>query len=247
MMKKNKRQVNKIYKNLQKNRRAIKIRAYIMAGFLLAVNSFAWFVFATNGNGYINADVISWDISFVYEEEQVETLDISLDDLYPGMETFTKNLIIRNNSDLDATFSYEIQEVTAFGVTYTSEDLINYLANDLPFSLSFQYDKTELDKNESINFSVNVNWPFESSNAYYKLNSLYTYTPGINYYTESDGEYSVADVTDSDFDSFVESGLYVESDDADTYWGEQSIAYKKENPEDSVLKLKVKLIVTQKQ
>ena len=34
-----KKKTNKIYKALQKKKTAIKIRAFIMAGFLLAVNS----------------------------------------------------------------------------------------------------------------------------------------------------------------------------------------------------------------
>ena len=51
-----------------------------MAGFLLAVNTFAWFVFITNGDGRINADVIAWDIAFIDEESQTELLDIELED-----------------------------------------------------------------------------------------------------------------------------------------------------------------------
>ena len=51
-----------------------------MAGFLLAVNTFAWFVFITNGDGKINADVIAWDIAFIDEESQTELLDIELED-----------------------------------------------------------------------------------------------------------------------------------------------------------------------
>ena len=77
---KNKKQLHKVYTSLQKKRNAIKIRAFIMAGFLLAVNTFAWFVFITNGDGKINADVIAWDIAYIDEESQTELLDIELED-----------------------------------------------------------------------------------------------------------------------------------------------------------------------
>ena len=48
------------------------------------------------------------------------------------------------------------------------------------------------------------------------------------------------------FPSLVETGLYLESDDADSYWGEKSVTYREENPEGKALSLKVKLVVTQK-
>ncbi|MBQ7104429.1 MAG: hypothetical protein IJN90_01085 [Bacilli bacterium] len=241
-----KKKVHKIYNKLQKKKTAIKIRAFIMAGFLLAVNSFAWFVFISNGNGNITADVISWDIVFLDQEEQVEMLDINLDDLYPGMSNFSRDIVVKNRSDLDATFKYEVEGVIVYGKEYVVEDYIASLQNDFPFKISFTHNKNDLAIGEKLNFTVSVTWPFESSNEYYKLNELYSYMDLVNYYTLSNGTYTKVNITESNFDSYVKNGLYVESDDADTFWGETSVTYKEQFPEESAITLKVKLIVTQK-
>ena len=240
-----KKKTNKIYKILQKKKTAIKIRAFIMAGFLLAVNSFAWFVFISNGNGNITADVISWDIAFLDENEQIEVLDIELDDLYPGMMDFTRKIVVMNKSDLPAKFSYEIESVIVYGVEYKVDDYKASLQNDFPLKITFDHNKTDLNIDEKLDFSVSVSWPFESKNSYYKLNELYPYIDIVNYYVLENGNYNQVEVTNTNFATLVANGLYVESADADTYWGEKSVTYKKDNPEGSAITLKVKLIVTQ--
>lgn len=240
-----KKQASKVYNKLQKNRKAIKIRAFIMSGFLLAVNSFAWFVFISNGDTKINADVISWDIVFLDEKEQIEMLDIYLDDLYPGMADFSESIVVKNKSDLNAKFTYEVEGITVYGQEFTSSDYINALENEFPFSITFNYDNESILINEKVSFTVNVSWPFESENAYYKLNSLYPYSEVYNYYLFDGTNYTKTNVTSSNYASLVNSGLYVESDDADTYWGERSVTYKQANPNKSAITLKVKLIVSQ--
>lgn len=241
-----KKQASKVYKVLKKNKKSIKIRAMIMTGFLFAINTFAWFVFITNGDGKINADVIAWDIAFIDEESQTELLDIELQDLYPGMEVYSRYIIVKNKSDLDATFAYELQDIYIFGEEYESEDLEESLKNDFPFSIEFNHDKLELDKGDYLNFASYVVWPFEGKEPYVKLNRAYTYNAGFTYYTLEDGEYVEAYVYPMNFDSLVETGLYLECDDADSYWGEKSVTYREENPEGKALTLKVKLVVTQK-
>lgn len=241
-----KKQVRKVYDNLQKKKKAIKIRAFLMAGLLLAINSFAWFVFITDGSGKINADVIAWDIAFLDEDGKSEMIDVEITDLYPGMPTFTKGIVIMNRSDLDAEFNCSIEKIIAFGKEYTTEDLIDSLEQDFPFKITFGYDNTEIDKGDSLPFNVVVNWPFESDVQYYKLNPLYEYIKGINYYQLNGEQYDVVEVNEENFETLVNSGLYVESDDADTYWGERNASYQTEFPDDSAIHLKVKLIVSQR-
>ena len=237
---------NKIYQGLQKRRKAIKARAFLMAGFLLVINSFAWFVFVANGNGQINADVIAWDIVFLDEDSQVEFVEIKLTDLFPGMDPYTKEITIRNQSDLSANFTYEVEELYAFGKKYENEDLVTFLAEDFPFSITFSHDKDILETGEQLKFTINVDWPFEASEQYYKLNDLYNFVNGITYYGYNDevGYYEES-VTGDSFYDLIKDGLWVESDDADTYWGEESMLFKQEYPEESALYLKLKLIVTQ--
>lgn len=217
-----------------------------MAGFLLAVNTFAWFVFITNGDGKINADVIAWDIAFIDEESQTELLDIELEDLYPGMEVYSRYIIVKNKSDLNANFEYELQEITIFGEKYESEDLEESLKNDFPFSIAFGHDKIALDKGDYLNFASSVIWPFEGENEYVKLNKAYTYSDGLTYYVLEEGEYVEAYIYPMNFDLMREQGLYLESDEADSYWGEKSVTFREENPDTPAVTLKVKLVVTQR-
>lgn len=240
-----KKQANKIYKNLQKKKNAIKIRAYIMSGFLLAINSFAWFVFISNGNADIHADVISWDIVFLDEKEQSETLNVVLSRLYPGMDDFSQKIVVQNRSDLNAKIDYVVEGITIFGEEFVSDDYKKALEEEFPFSITFGYEKETILINEKTRFIISASWPFESSNAYYKLNSLYTYSSMYNYYVLQGSNYVKVDVNEDNYDELVSSGLYVESDDADSYWGEKSIVFKQENPHTSAISLKVKLIVSQ--
>jgi hypothetical protein len=240
-----KKQASKIYNNLQKRRKAIKIRAYLMSGFLLAINSFAWFVFISNGNTDISANVISWNIAFLDENEQYEMVDIDLTDLYPGMRDFSRTIVIKNRSDLNAQFSYEIQSITIYGQTFTSPDYIMALENEFPFSITFNHDTEAILMNEKVNFTVSVTWPFESINSYYRLNSLYPYSATYNYYVYNGNSYIKTIVTESNYTEMLNNGLYVESDDADTYWGEKSVTFKETHPDESAISLKVKLIVSQ--
>lgn len=217
-----------------------------MAGFLLAVNTFAWFVFITNGDGKINADVIAWDIAFIDEESQTELLDIELEDLYPGMEVYSRYIIVKNKSDLNANFEYELQEITIFGEKYETEDLEESLKKDFPFSISFGHDKIALDKGDYLNFSSSVIWPFEAPTQYVKLNKAYTYSDGLTYYVLENGNYVETTVYPMNFALMLEQGLYLESDEADSYWGEKSVTFREENPDIPAVTLKVKLVVTQR-
>ena len=66
-----------------------------------------------------------------------------------------------------------------------------------------------------------------------------------NYYILQGSNYVKTDVTQANYDALVASGLYVESDDADSFWGEKSVTYRKDHPGESAFRLKVKLIVSQ--
>ena len=240
-----KKQANKIYKNLQKKKNAIKIRAYIMSGFLLAINSFAWFVFISNGKTDISADVIAWDIVFLDEKEQAETLDIVLSDLYPGMPLFSQQIVVQNRSDLNAKIDYVIEGITVYGEEFVADDYKKALEEEFPFEIKFSYEKETILINEKTRFTINASWAFESSEAYYKLNELYEYSKMYNYYIKEGNNYVKVDVTEETYDELVSSGLYVESDDADSFWGEKSVIFREEHPEVNAINLKVKLIVSQ--
>lgn len=248
-----KRIIKDTYDILQKNRKKIKRRSIFLASFLFCINIYAWFIFSSNANGTIAADIVSWSVSFYENNEAVREFNVSLDDMYPGMNAYTRSLDVKNASDVDAIFAYEITSMTLFGTSYnidginlTSNQLVNKLKNDFPFSIDISSTKTELIKNDTAIFSVVVSWPYQSVNSYYKLTNDYDYVSYYNYYTYN-GTYIIDyDITSTNFLDNVVTGLYIESDDADGYFGEKCSAYKISNPDSSCLLLNMKLTVTQK-
>lgn len=246
MKKKKKKTINNIYNNLQKNRKAIKIRAFLMAGLLLAINSFAWFTFVSNADNNINADVIKWEIEFFDEDSDMTVMDINLEDMFPGMEEYVKSITIRNSSELGATFSYSIDDVVIFGEKYDSENLTDTLLDDFPFYIMFEAPETDIGTNATVPFRVRVGWNYEQTETYCVVRDYYPFDESWDYYNLVDGNYVL---TTYDKDSYASktNDVYVECDDLDTYWGEKNAQYKKEHPDSKALTLRLKLMVTQKE
>lgn len=252
MQKLSKDKLKKTYNNLQSKRKRIKIKAVILALFVLGVNIFAWFIYISKANLSLDANIVSWDISFFNDNIQVEELIITSDDLYPGMKPFEKEIKVHNKSELSAIFGYEVQEfnlkeTNTLTDTMSLAEINNYLQNYYPFKITLSYDKEVLAKDEFGTFKVNISWEYENTNNYYKLNNLYLYDKTYNYYTFNGTDYIKDDtVTNDNFNNKVTSGIYLQKDDADSFWGEQCYMYKEENSKPCI-NLKIKLIVTQKE
>lgn len=243
---------NKIYKIYKKNKKALILRTFILSLFLLVVNTYAWFIYIDKFDGNITANVISWDVTFYDDGDDINSVALNIDNLYPGMNNFTKQIMIKNSGDLKAIFDYEIQSFNLFGEEYnletnTSEELEEIIMNNFPFKIKFSSSKKELlSGGDNISFTVTVLWDFESNEQYFKLNKFFDYDNSITYYIY-DGEYKIdSSVNPSNFLSKIDS-LYIESDDADTYWGNKASKYKLEHPDDNCLSLKIDLTVTQRQ
>ena len=249
-MRKNK--ILKAYEVLSAQKKRMFLRAAVMSFFLLGVNTYAWFVFFDKFDGNINADVISWDVTFFDEEESVNSVAITIDSLYPGMDNYVKNVSVQNESDVSADFSYVVNSITLFGVTYTvddnvtSDDLIAILEDEFPFKITFSKSKDNLASGgDTASFSVYATWPFEASESYILLNHYYEYDSMTEYY---DSSYNLdTTVTADNFSDKLESGLYVESDSADSYWGKKASNFKNDNQDLPCLLLEMKLIVSQTQ
>ncbi len=241
-----------IYSRLQAGKKKLLIRTFIYAALLLGINTYAWFIYFNKFDGNINANVVGWDVSFYDEETSMDSVSIDINQLYPGMSNYEKEITVNNKSDVEASFSYEIVNFQLFGETIeisdtlNSEELINMLSTYFPFSINFSQDKDLIAaQGDSAKFNISVTWPFESENKYYKLNEYVTYDSSVKYYIYSNDNYVETSVTASNFESKVDSGLYMESDDADSYWGERASKFKALNSDDPCLSLKLNLNVTQ--
>ena len=220
-----KENVKNTYEYLQKRRKYIKRRSLLLAIFVFGVNIYAWFTYVSKANLAIDANIIAWDINFLDNNDMIKDVDIVVDDLYPGMPTYTKSIKVTNSSDLKAEFEYKITEVTIQGKDsipddYDNEQIIKSLNSSYPFKINFNTTKQELDKNDSLEFKVSIDWDYESTdNNFYKLTEHYQYDSSVNYYIYKDNEYVVDDtITKSNFES-RKLDLYLEKDDADSFWG----------------------------
>lgn len=121
----------------------IKIRTLIMLIVLLAFNSYAWFIYSNKVSAGMSVHVTSWNVAFdVGEETAVTNMQINVDRVYPGMEDFSRIITANNSGEAIAIISYKINSVRILDNTYqvdqntTSEDLIDMLANDFPFTIT---------------------------------------------------------------------------------------------------------------
>lgn len=236
----------KTYNFLQKRRKKIKFRSILMLVFLFSVNAYAWFVYMSNASVKLSSSVSTWNVTFFDGTEEVKDLEINTGNIYPGMETFSKQFKIKNKSDTKASFSYKIDDLEILGTDIAVEDKETYLKELLPFQVTLTPSKTELEENDTLVFDVKINWPYESENEYYKVIDLYRYKENFNYYEKTAIGYNKVTISEISYPSRVESGLYIESDDADTYFGSECDSYKQTSGSTSCLSFHIKLDVIQK-
>lgn len=241
-----------VYVALQKQRKKIKRRSIFLALFVLGVNAYAWFVFLSSASVNVKANVISWDVNFLDENSPVKDVEVITEDLYPGMPKYQKTIKVYNRSDVRANFTFKVDSITVLGeetmnATDTTDEAVNYLKDTYPFIVTFDYDKTVLEKDDHLNFTVNIEWPYEKDDTlareYYKLTSQYKYDPSVSYYSLSNGAYIKDDISEAEFNA-SKTNLYLEKDDADSFWGSTCKAYKADN-EEVCFKFHILLTVTQ--
>lgn len=247
-----KKDVAKVYNALQKQRKRIKRRSIFLALFVLGVNAYAWFVFISSASVNVRSNVISWDVNFLDENSEVKDLQILTSDLYPGMDTYTKTIKIKNNSDLRAKFEANIDSISILGEevsnsSNTYEEKADYLKNTYPFIVNITYPKDILDKNDSMDLVITIDWPYEKTDTlareYYKLTNQYKYDDSVIYYKLVNNSYVDAGITSANFDS-NKLNLYLEKDDADSYLGYSCKTYK-DNTAQSCFNFHLVLTVTQ--
>jgi len=160
--------MEKIVKILKK----IKIRNIIILILLLSFNAYAWFIYATKVSSSVSVHISSWNVEFsIGENETVTNLLIQVERVYPGMETYEKNVSVKNKGEIKAELDYEIislkvmDEYYKIGENITMDELKNKIETAYPFKINISKDDTLLKQGTGEGlFSVTVEWPFESGN-----------------------------------------------------------------------------------
>lgn len=159
-----------------------------------ASSTFAWFIYATKVATGITAHIESWNIMFTNKDNNVEEyINFYIPNLYPGMEDFNDSITAYNYGERSADITYEVVSARILstnynidGVSYSSAQIENILANNFPFKTTFNLSNTNVSASYgNTTFSVNVTWPYESNNDAldtYWGNQSYTFSsnnPGV--------------------------------------------------------------------
>lgn len=164
----------------KKNKKFLYIRL-IFVIVLVVSNTFAWFIYVTKVDNNVNVHVKSWDVTFQSGDHEISnTVNVDIDNLYPGMEDYTYEITAYNKSEVSATLSYSILEARIFNTQYvtvegreerneeplesdfTSQQLQQKFGSDYPFTLLINLTDTTIDQtNGNELFSINVTWPYD--------------------------------------------------------------------------------------
>ena len=162
--------------------------AFIATSFIFT--TFAWFAYSGLRSVSTEIDVKTWHIELTKSNETINNnIVISLDDVYPGMETVDEVINIQNQGDSDAKLSYKIVSSRILDSEINGETLQNNemlsdsLSHDYPFHLNVDLSKRYIAAGgDSSTFEVSVSWPLDSGND--ELDSLW----GANAYNFQNGE-----------------------------------------------------------
>jgi len=205
-------------KKEKKSKKKFVISRIIFLIVLLSANTFAWFIYVTRIDNSVSVHVKAWDVLFQDGDEEISTnVELTVEDLYPGMVDYLYEITAYNNSEVSAYLTYTIIEANVLGTTYvttegraergqsvqqgdlTSAQLANKLNNDYPFSISFSISNSVIGSEDGEEtYSLSANWPYESND-----------------------------------------------DEEDTRWGVLASTYKKSHPSSPSITLLIKLSITQ--
>lgn len=237
------------YKKLQKSRKRMLLRSFLFALFLIGVNIFAWFTYVSKAGLQLEGNISSWDVEFNANGKPTTKVDFYVSDMKPGMLDYSQKVIIHNLGEVSADVSYDIASLSIMGrdVDASNKDeIIRRLNSFYPFSVNLNIDSVIIQPQGYTNFSASLSWDYENQGKFYQLDSLYDYNGEFNYYNLVDGKYVVNDSVTADNFNELRNNLYLEKDDADSYFGYACGQYEK-NTGKSCLAMKLVLKVIQKE
>ncbi len=241
---------SEVVASLRKRLKRKKYISILLALFTLGVNIFAWFAFSSNASLTLEGTVASWDVDFKDKEtgELYHNTTIELTKMKPGMPNFSKTIVVENNSEVSVNFSVEIVSFSILGhsIDLTGiDDPVAYIRDFYPFSVNVSTSSTTVAPNSSLDFVATVTWPYETTPIpYFAQNEVYDYDSGFLYYKKSGDTYTEFSVADAAAYTTEKANLYLEKDDADSYFGMQCHSYEASSGKPCLV-VYVRLIATQ--
>lgn len=152
--------------------------------------TFAWFAYSGLRKVATEVDVKAWYIELSKSGDVVTNdIVITLDDVYPGMETVDEVVNIENKGDSDAKLSYKIVSARILDSSISGDALedngfmTDAFSHEYPFHVNIDLSKNYISSgDDSSVFEVSVSWPLDSGND--SLDSLW----GMNAYNFQNSE-----------------------------------------------------------
>lgn len=162
-----------------KNKKKIYLRLNLISVFFVVVSfisvTLAWFVYSGLSTVSTEVAVKAWYIELEKDGNKTSNeVVISLDEIYPGMETIEEEIKIKNLGDSDAKVDYKIESVRILGndednyisdETTNSEFIEDKISHDYPFHINIDLSKQFiLAQSDESTFKVSISWPLDSGN-----------------------------------------------------------------------------------
>ena len=167
-----------------------RLRYFLIFGIiLLSINAYAWFVYITRVDSSITARVRSWNVMFqAHDTSIVSEVTFNVGEIYPGMPDYSDYATIINNGESMGNLTFTIKEVQIFENVYsendyTTEELVDLLANNYPFKIDVGLTNSTISPGHTEFFNVDITWPYESGDDAldtYWGNVAYTYRNTTN-------------------------------------------------------------------
>lgn len=154
--------------NFKKILKKVKLRHLLVLILLLMVNTYAWFIYISKVSTGISVHVTSWNVTFKVGDETSTEILIDVEEVYPGMEDYVKEVTAINSGESSAVLSYEIREMTVFGVTYSTEtytqdDLLSMIENGFPFVIDIEINQGTIESQDGEGtYTITISWEYES-------------------------------------------------------------------------------------
>ena len=162
-----------------KNRRKARIKVSLMSIVFSIVSlisvTLAWFVYSGMSKASLDVNVKAWYIELSKNGQVISNqIVVSLDDVYPGMQTYSERIKIKNKGDSDASVKYSLSSVRIFNEDKTINDnttatellrLEDELSQNYPFHINMSLDKNfARTNNDETFFNISISWPLDSGN-----------------------------------------------------------------------------------
>lgn len=220
----------------------IKIRTLLLLIITLIMNTYAWFIYIATVSVGLNVHIKSWDFE-LQNGAQTEDFEFVVENIYPGvpLEDTVQDISAANNGEMDALLTCDVvyirildkeystsQKYTSTPLTefYTKEELLDKLYKDYPFKIKIYLVDVDDTGREILTLyeGQDVSMPTASK---------------TNIRLQIEWPYEI----DEDTLNATNTTL-TETDEIDTFWGEEAYKYHNENPDkySIVVKMDIKAI-----